>query len=63
MRWEMELTNKPVVECKNCKYCNVIPVGQDRKMGAVYECNYFKKRFNLSMYMMPNDYCSKGRLK
>lgn len=47
-----------IVQCKDCRYCSIIRVA---KCGSVYECLRFKRRFNITMHMMPTDFCSKGQ--
>lgn len=47
-----------IVQCKDCRYCSITPVAG---VGATYECLWFRKRFGITIHMMPTDFCSKGR--
>lgn len=49
---------EPIVRCKDCRYCSTTPVAT---VGAVYECLRFRRRFGITMHMMPTDFCSKGQ--
>lgn len=47
-----------IVQCKDCRYCSITPVAN---VGATYECLRFRRRFGITMHMMPTDFCSKGQ--